>query len=101
VELAVAAETAMSESTQSVLADGLGLGDGLAEPLADGAGDADGSTSVASSSGEGDMVRPKLGDSLGAAAGASSFDPKAARSSHNPSHRTTTRPTMTAARRRQ
>jgi hypothetical protein len=93
----------MSESTQSALADGLALGDGLAEPLADGAADADGSTSppVASSSGEGDMVSPKLGDSLGAAAGASSFDPNAAWSSHQPSHRTTSSPTMTAARRRQ
>ena len=35
----MATETAMSESTQSALADGLGLGDGLAEPLADGAGE--------------------------------------------------------------
>jgi hypothetical protein len=103
VELAVAAETAMSESTQSALADGLGLGDGLAEPLADGAADADGSASPPEgwSSGEGDIVRPKLGDSLGAAADGSSFDPKAAWSSHQPSHRTISSPTMTAARRRQ
>ena len=42
VSPAVAAATAMSESTQSALADGLGLGDVVAEPLADGAADADG-----------------------------------------------------------
>jgi hypothetical protein len=103
VELAVATETAMSESTQAALAEGLGLGDGLAEPLADGAVDADGSAApaVASSSGDGDIVRPKLGDSLGEAAGVPSFDPNAIWSSHQPSHRTTSRPTMTAARRRQ
>jgi hypothetical protein len=97
---AVAAVTAMSASTQSALADGLGLGDGLAESLADGAADADASN-VGSPSGEADMLSPKLGDALGAVAEGSSFDPKAAWSSHQPSHRTTRRPTMTAARRRQ
>ena len=82
---------------------GSGSATGWPTPLADGAADADGSASpaVGSPSGEGDIVRPKLGDGLGAAADGSSFEPKAAWSSHQPSHRTTSRPTMTAARRRQ
>jgi hypothetical protein len=99
VGLPVEAETVMSESRQSELADGLGLGDGLADPLAEGAGGL--APSVGSPSGEGDNVRPKLGDGLGDCADGSSLDPKAACSSHHPNHSTTSRPTMTAARRRQ
>jgi hypothetical protein len=112
--LAVAAVTSMSESRHAplaeglglgdvlaaTLAEGLGLGDGLADPLAEGAAEGSAS-SVGSPSGEGDIVRPKLGDGLAASAEGSSPDPKAAWSSHHPSHRTTSSPTMTAARRRQ
>jgi hypothetical protein len=67
VGLPVDAATSMSASRQSELAEGLGLGDGLADPLAEGAAEGSAS-SVDSPSGEGDIVRPKLGDGLGEAA---------------------------------
>ena len=70
------------------------------EALADGAADAEGSV-AADGSAEGVIDRPKLGDGLGSAAAGSSLEPNAVCSNHHDSHRTTSRPTTRAARRRQ
>jgi hypothetical protein len=101
VASAVAAVTSTSESTHCALADGLGLGEGLADAPADALAAGSGDSPPESSSGSGDMDNPKLGEALGSWADGSSLDPKAAWSNHHPNHRTTSRPTMTVARRRQ
>jgi hypothetical protein len=97
--LPVLTATAMLESAHAGAVE-VGLGDALADGSPEAAGFAD-ADADADGSGEGDIDRPKLGDALGSAATGSSLDPNALCSNHHASHRTMSRPTTTAARRRQ